>query len=137
LKTYEVGEMHITADGSELYFHSSRAGGKGQLDIWVTRNVGGAWQEPENIAIVNSADTDGWPYVSSDGNALWFTRFYQGSPAIFRSKKVDGVWAEPELIVSQFAGEPTLDDAGNLYFVHHYYKDGVMIEADIYVAYKK
>ena len=41
------------------------------------------------------------------------------------------------LIVSQFAGEPTLDDAGNLYFVHHYFEHGQMIEADIYVAYKK
>ncbi len=44
---------------------------------------------------------------------------------------------EPELIVSQFAGEPTLDDAGNLYFVHHYFEHGQMIEADIYVAYRK
>jgi hypothetical protein len=33
MKDYQVGEMHITADGNELYFHSARAGGKGQLDI--------------------------------------------------------------------------------------------------------
>ena len=26
---FEVGELHITADGTALYFHSSRAGGKG------------------------------------------------------------------------------------------------------------
>jgi hypothetical protein len=39
--------------------------------------------------------------------------------------------------VSQFAGEPTLDDAGNLYFVHHFYEDGVKIEADIYIARRK
>jgi len=30
-----------------------------------------------------------------------------------------------------------LDDAGNLYFVHHYYENNVGIEADIYVAHKK
>jgi len=41
-------------------------------------------------------------------------------------------------IVSNFAGEPALDAQGNLYFVHHYFTaDGKMIEADIYVAYKK
>jgi hypothetical protein len=46
-------------------------------------------------------------------------------------------WQPPELIISQFAGEPTLDDEGNLYFVHHFYQDGEMIEADIYLAEKK
>ena len=29
MKEYQVGEMHITANGSELYFHSPRTGGKG------------------------------------------------------------------------------------------------------------
>jgi hypothetical protein len=80
---------------------------------------------------------DGFPFVSTDGSELWFTRTYLGTPAIYRSVRAAGMWGEPELIVSQFAGEPTLDDAGNLYFVHHYYENGVMIEADIYVAYKK
>jgi hypothetical protein len=60
-----------------------------------------------------------------------------GSPAIFRSKRVNGEWQEPELIISQFAGESSVDSEGNIYFTHHYYKDGVMLEADIYIAYKK
>ncbi len=136
-KDYQVGEMHITADGMEMYFHSSRAGGKGQLDIWVTKNVNGEWLTPSNVMAVNSAENEGWPFVSQDGKELWFTRSYLGSPGIFRSINTNGSWSSPELIVSSFAGEPTLDQQGNLYFVHHYYKDGVMIEADIYVAYRK
>lgn len=137
LKGYETGEMHITADGKELYFHSARAGGKGQLDIWMTRNVDGEWQTPENVEIANSAEPEGWPFISQDGKELWFLRMH-GAPDIYRSKKADGRWAEPELIVSTFAGEPTLDNAGNLYFVHHFYnKDDKMIEADIYFAKKK
>lgn len=134
---YEVGELHFTSDGTEVYYHSSRPGGKGGYDIWMSPKVDGVWQSPVNIEIVNSPETDGWPYVSSDGTELWFTRFYHGSPAVFRSKKVDEKWTEPELIIEQFAGEPTLDDAGNLYFTHHYYRDGVMLDADIYVARKK
>jgi len=134
---YEVGELHFSTDWQELYFHSARPGGKGGYDIWVTRKVDGKWQEPENIEAVNSAETDGWPYLSQDGNELWFLRFYMGTPAIFKSAKINGEWGEPELIISQFAGEPSLDDAGNLYFVHHFYKDGVMLEADIYMAEKK
>lgn len=134
---YEVGELHVTASGEEIYFHSSRAGGSGGYDIWVTRLVNGEWQEPLNIEAVNTHDTEGWPFVTQDGKELWFTRFYMGSPAIFRSYKVGGEWGEPELILSQFAGEPSLDNQGNLYFTHHYFKDGTMIEADIYVAYRK
>ena len=34
---YQVGELHITADGQELYFHSARTGGYGGLDIWVSQ----------------------------------------------------------------------------------------------------
>ena len=68
---------------------------------------------------------------------MWFLRYYQGSPGVFRSLKSGGEWGEPELIVSQFAAEPSLDNAGNLYFTHHFIKDGKMIEADIYVTQRK
>jgi hypothetical protein len=134
---YEVGELHVTADGNEMYFHSLRNGGKGNSDIWVIKKINGQWQEPQNIDIVNTPETDGWPFISADGNKLWFTRTYLGTPAIFCSTKINGQWSEPELIVSQFAGEPTLDEDGNLYFVHHYVENGKIIEADIYVAYRK
>jgi len=134
---YEVGELHFTADGKELYFHSSRTGGKGQYDIWVSKNDNGEWLAPQHIEIVNSPEIDGWPSLTQDGKELWFTRFHMGSPAIFRSKRVNNEWQEPELIISQFAGESSVDNEGNIYFTHHFYKDGVMLEADIYVAYRK
>jgi hypothetical protein len=134
---YEVGEFHITADGNELYFHSGRAGGKGGYDIWVSQKINGEWQSPVNIESVNSPETEGWPFVTVDGKELWFTRFYKGSPAIFKSTKGVGGWGEPELVLSQFAAEPSMDTEGNLYFTHHFFKDNKMLEADIYVAYRK
>jgi len=137
-KDYQVGEMHITADGNELYFHSAKAGGKGQYDVWVTRKVNGEWQQPENVEAVNTPENEGWPVITQNGDELWFTRTYMGSPAIYRSIKVSGNWSAPELILSQFAGEPTLDNNGNIYFAHHFYSNQTkMIEADIYVAYRK
>ncbi|MFO7660446.1 MAG: hypothetical protein R6V77_06000 [Candidatus Cloacimonadaceae bacterium] len=128
----QIGEVHIY--NNDLYFHSCRVGGLGSNDIWLTTRTGNLWSDPVNLQSVNSATDDILPFVSSDGNELWFTRTYQGSPAVYRSKKMNNTWSNPELIVSQFAGEPTLDNAGNLYFVHHFYEYGVMIEADIYVA---
>lgn len=130
---YKVGELHITSDGAELYFGSDRSGGKGQLDIWVSKKINGMWQEPTNVAAVNTTDSEGWPAINPGGNELWFTRNY----GIWRSKKVNGKWQEAEQMVSPLAGEPSIDDAGNLYFVHHFYVSDRMIEADIYVAYKK
>jgi len=131
----KLGELHIYED--ELYYHSDREGGAGGYDIWMIKKEGEGWSDAVNIAAVNTPEMDGFPFISLDGTELWFTRVYMGSPAIYRSIRLDGQWQAPELIVSQFAGEPTLDAQGNLYFVHHYYENGEMIEADIYVAYKK
>ena len=136
MKEIQIGEVHPIGD--TLYFHSPRNGGFGKNDIWLTIKNENNWTDPVNIKIVNSIESDGFPFVSTDGNALWFSRTYRGTPAIYRSKKINGKWTAPELIISQFAGEPTLDSIGNLYFVHHYFDEkGNMIEADIYVAYKK
>ena len=79
-----MGEMHITADGNTLYFHSDLAGGKGGFDIWASQKVNGEWQTPENVAAVNTEGTEGWPFLTQDGNELWFTRTYMGSPAVRR-----------------------------------------------------
>jgi hypothetical protein len=133
----DVGELHFTNEFTELYYHSSRPGGKGGMDIWYTSIVNGTWSDPINIDAINSEDNEGYPYITADGNELWFNKWYQGTPAVFRSKKVNGSWQEPEIIISQFAGEPTLDQDGNIYFVHHFYDNGVMLEADIYVAYRR
>jgi hypothetical protein len=132
MKEIQIGEVHL--QGDELYFHSDRAGGQGNLDLWVTSRGGEDWADPINLAGVNTPGLDGFPFVSADGSALWFTRTVDGAPAIFRALNIEGNWAKPELIVSQFAGEPSLDAAGNLYFVHHFFEDGKIIEADIYLA---
>jgi hypothetical protein len=132
-----LGEFHFSADGQRVYFHSDREGGVGGIDLWMASRQGDGWGAPHNLSELNTPDHDGWPYLSTDGSELWFTRTYQGTPAIFRSRWTGAGWDEAELIVSQFAGEPTFDDAGNLYFVHHYYQDGEMLEADLYVAYRK
>ncbi len=86
---YEVGELHISADGKELYFHSNRNGGKGGIDIWVSQNINGEWGEPENVGNINSNDNESLPYITLDGKEFFFTRTYMGTPAIFRSKKIE------------------------------------------------
>jgi len=133
--SFDVGELHI--HGNELYYHSSRDDGLGDSDIWMLQRIEGTWADPMNVAVVNTPEFEGFPFISPDGNELWFNRWYEGSPAIYRSMSVDNEWQEPQLILSSFAGAPTLDKDGNVYFVHHFYEDGVMIEVDIYFAFRK
>ena len=130
---YQVGELHFSGDGNRLYFGSEKQGGKGGLDIWVSELVDGTWQEPINIAAVNTPDSEGWPALNPAEDELWITRNW----GVWRSNQVNGEWQEAELVVSPLAGEASIDSEGNLYFVHHFYVDGKMIEADIYVACKK
>jgi hypothetical protein len=66
-------------------------------------------------AVKMTLETDLFPpFLTQNGNELWFTRTYMGSPAIYRSTKVSGGWQEPERIISQFAGKPSLDNSGNI-----------------------
>jgi hypothetical protein len=141
-REYQVGELHITADGQELYFHSSPPGGFGGLDIWVSQKTAAGWGEPVNLGPnVNTTADEGWPDISADGRELWYngqSTHGKPGPAIFRSlRQPDGSWGASEEILSTFAGEPSLSSDGlTLYFVHHYYsKDfSTMLEADIYVS---
>jgi hypothetical protein len=130
--SFQVGELHFTAQGSQFYFASDRPGGQGGLDIWTSTRVDGVWQEPVNVAAVNTPDSDGWPALNPDESELWLTRNY----GLWRSQRVGGEWQTPEQAITSLAGEASLDQAGNVYFVHHYFEGDRMIEADIFVAYK-
>ncbi len=139
---YDIGEFHITSDGQTMFFHSGNWSQGENMDMWETHRVASGWSTPTEVPGINTDADEGFPFVSSDGKELWFTKNsglgYAG-PAVFRSiKQSNGSWGQPEEVVSNFAGEPTLDSQGNIYFVHHYFDAvGTMIEADIYVAYKQ
>ncbi len=137
---YDIGEFHITADASTMYFHSGKWDSGGSMDIWRIQKSGSGWSTPVLVPGVNNATRDdGYPFISNDGGQLLFTSTsthgYAG-PSVYRSTlQANGSWGQPEEIVANFAGEPTMDAAGNLYFVHHYFDaSNNMVEADIYVC---
>ncbi len=88
----------------------------------MTTRIGDTWTDPINIDVVNTEGNEGWPDISPDGSELWFTRTYNGSPAIFRCLRQVRL-GEPELILSQLPGS-SVDSQGNLYFTHHYFENG-------------
>jgi hypothetical protein len=61
----------VTSDGQTLYFCSDRAGGFGQMDVWVSEKSGDTWGEPYNMgSVVNTAWTDCPRWLSDDGDTL-------------------------------------------------------------------
>ena len=137
---YDIGEMHITSDGDTMYFHTGEWSDDNDMDLYTTERTGDGWSEPVEVSDINTDSIEGYPFISADGNELWYTgpsKLGHPGPALYRAVKDGTGWGEAEEIVSSFAGECTMDAEGNLYFVHHYFDEDMnMIEADIYVAYK-
>ncbi len=141
-ESLKPGEMHISSDHKTIYF--GNPGQYGERDLFKSERTGSGWGTPQNLGPgANSPRDDGQPFLSSDMKELYFTGWNDTimGPCVYRSRlDSTGNWGEAELVVARFAGEPTLDDAGNLYFVHHYYTGGQssrMLEADIYVCKRK
>jgi len=133
----QIGEMHLSPNGAVLIYHRPDEDYSSGYDLWEVPREGEGWGLPVKLDNLNSSQDDSRPALSPDGHELWFTRTHSGTPAIFRSQWMDGEWGAPELILSQFAGEPSIDKVGNIYFTHHFFREGKMIEADIYIAEKK
>ena len=69
------GSPKISADGLELYFHSSRPGGSGGNDLWMVRrsSLDEPWGQAANLGqVVNSPADEGAPTISADGLELYF-----------------------------------------------------------------
>ncbi len=65
----------ISADGNALYFTSTREGGFGGQDIWVSRLKEGNWGPPENLGEpVNTKFNEGPDTLSVDERTMFFTR---------------------------------------------------------------
>jgi hypothetical protein len=100
-------EPALSADGNRLYFLSTRPDGDepvGDQDIWMVERDGqGEWGQPQNLG--EPINTDGgefFPSLTRDGT-LYFTRNAPGSGLnkIYRSRLVDGIYQEPELLPEQ------------------------------------
>ncbi len=65
----------ISCDGRQLFFASTRPGGLGGSDIWMTQQApDGRWLPPVNLgAPVNTPADEEAPFISNDGYTLYFS----------------------------------------------------------------
>lgn len=58
-------------DGTRFYFCSTRSGGSGEVDVWISEGSGGVWGTPYNAgSAVNSTGTDCPRWISDDDQTL-------------------------------------------------------------------
>lgn len=91
----------ISADGMTLYFASNRPGGKGGIDIYMTKKmINGEWGAPVNLGdSINTPYNEKSPFIHSDSQTLYFSS--DGHPGmgkydIFYSRgDAKGGWKNP------------------------------------------
>jgi outer membrane protein OmpA-like peptidoglycan-associated protein/Tol biopolymer transport system component len=72
---YRESHASLSADGKSLYFASSRPGGYGGMDIYVSRLLpNGEFSEAQNLGSkVNSPFDEDGPFIHPDGQTLFFS----------------------------------------------------------------
>lgn len=131
----------LSPDRNSIYFSSIRAGGMGGFDIWVSHKVSGDWGAPVPVAEVNSVNNDFHPFITSDGQHMYFSSERPsgiGEHDIYVSELVGSTWSAPELIPgyansTDDDSHPSLtDDDQKMYFSSN--RSGGIGGSDIYVS---
>ncbi|WP_299821485.1 OmpA family protein [uncultured Pontibacter sp.] len=92
----------LSADGRTLYFTSTRGGGIGKEDIWVTyQSEDGTWIKPVNLGnTINTQGRDMAPSVHMSGSTLYFVsdgHLGMGGLDVFKtSLSPQKKWSEPQ-----------------------------------------
>ncbi|MBS1562796.1 MAG: PD40 domain-containing protein [Bacteroidetes bacterium] len=88
----------LSPDKRDLYFASSRPGGYGASDIYVSHRLpNGRWSEPENLGPeVNTVGDERSPFIHADNQTLYFTSNglpgYGGDDLFLSRKGAKGKW---------------------------------------------
>ncbi len=94
----------LSADGENLYFVSSRAGGKGNMDIWKAEKTGVStsgvpqYGNVTNVTEINTPGNDLSPFIHADSNTFYFSsdgRPGLGGTDIYMTRLKNGNLSEP------------------------------------------
>ena len=112
---YDFGPAWFDEEYNTILFGSSRQGAQGNeidsrtgenfQDIFkATRDQKGKWSEPERLTYkVNTVHSEATPYVTKDGNMLFFTRCEHTEEVnkgcdIFMARKTDKSWSSAQVV---------------------------------------
>lgn len=102
---WKDADAHVSPDGRRIMFISTRptdglSTPRIDYDIWYVDRVGAGWGEPHHLdGPINTDGNEAFPTLSRD-DTLYFEASRKDHPGthIYRSRLVDGRYAEPELL---------------------------------------
>ncbi len=116
----------ISSDGTRIIFASTRQGGYGGMDLYMTqKNHLGDWGVPQNLgSTVNTPFNENGPYLAPDGKTLYYASTGHpgyGGTDIFSSTFEDNRWSRPLNLGAPLNSEGddtqfTISAAGKAYF---------------------
>lgn len=79
--------MTLSRDGLSIIFASNRAGGAGNVDLWLAlrTSLDAPFSEPVNLTEVNTGDDEVDPHLSNDGHELFFSSNRDGEQLLYRA----------------------------------------------------
>ncbi len=87
------GQPSFSANGRTLYFASERPGGRGGRDLWMINRKGSGWDNPQNLAPLNTSGNEEVPFIHAADQHLYFMS--DGHPG----------FGGTDLFVSQFSAD--------------------------------
>lgn len=98
----DSNEYYISfSRNGNMYFSSSRKGGYGEEDIYISRLVSGQYQEPENLGpVINTTHSEYDPGISANEDMIVFASSNRpdgfGKADLYSSKLAEGkIWLKP------------------------------------------
>jgi Tol biopolymer transport system component len=98
---------NISADGLVLFFSTTRSGGYGGRDLWMSRRdtTSDPWQQAVNLGPeINSTSGEYSSTVSSDGSMLYFESDRSGGSG------EQNIWQAPIIPIVDFNGDGNIDN---------------------------
>ena len=112
-EAYSTGHPALSPNDSLIYFVSDMPGGLGGTDLYVSEWTETGWGEPKNLGpAINTIENEMFPYMHNDGTLYFASSGHMGYGGldIFKSKKIDGEWTDPENMMAPM--NSSYDDFG-------------------------
>lgn len=123
------------AKNNNLYFNSDRPGGKGGMDIYISKFKNGKYQLPINLEALNSIDAENDLVLDPNENFIIFNRYINATNEIdlYVSFRKNGIWDSPKKLDkinmnNKWELTPTISPDGKYFF---YELEGKIMQIDL------
>lgn len=132
LNSPQVEAHPFVYQDSLMFFTSSKEGGYGGFDLYVSEFTNGEWQQPENLGPkINTAGNEQTPFLDYDGRSLFFASDYHpgfGGYDLFKTVKIGQSWQDWS--VPENLGLPLNSIRNDRFFFHTLNSNEALLSTD-------